>query len=188
MTFSDSEGSSTVQQKRIINGNKHLDHTYHYEEYVASTIRTDIETRNKDIWNYGRENQIKSMWKMILIILVVLIALASFYLGRCVHRQLTSKCLQIKHTSTPSTTLNETNQIESYYERVQDVEYSSSQRYLSAVCDTDNPEADNLHFQETIGIKRKPVIIGEMKEVSTNENQLHSGESEMEDMYINPCT
>lgn len=136
-------GSTTTRSAVTVNEDPNQ--TDNLEKRSTSTILkiTDM--------NIGTilERRIQTNWQFMLIITCVLIVLATTYLGKCVHRHLKSRAHQVSNTDTaaPNTTINESNQIEYFYEDMQNAEYEEPERYRTVVCD-DNSENGINTFQE----------------------------------------
>lgn len=103
------------------------------QEMKSSTIPAMTEVNIKN----NLENRIQTMWQLMLTILAVLLMFALTYLGKCLHRQWTSRTVQVSNTNStgPGLESNESRQIELYYEQIQDVvEDDDRKLYLTAVC------------------------------------------------------
>lgn len=120
--------------------------------------------------------------------------LASTYLGKCVHRQWTSRAVQV-NTSTPDIALNMSNQTE--YEQIQNVEYEDPERYLPASHDdsrggsVNNSEEkiDSVYIRQSLELLSEEALVVEHKSENVlYENQSNSGVREADDLYLTPIT
>lgn len=129
--------------------------------------------------------------------LAVFSVLASTYLGKCVHRQWTSRAVQVSNnsTSTPDIALNISNQTE--YEQIQNVEYEDPERYLPASHDdsrggsVNNSEEkiDSVIMRQSLELLSEEALVGEHKSENVlYENQSNSGVREADDLYLTPIT
>lgn len=134
------------------------------------------------------ENRINIIWQLMLVILAVILVLAFSYIGKCVHRQ----WLSVRNVTTHDLSLNENKQIESNYERVEDVD---SQCYLTAAY-VDIRVAGNATNQEisdpSIAVSLEPSNdMLQHRENASNynvhENSSEKGVKEFDDLYIIPC-
>lgn len=131
----------------------------------------------------------------MLIMLAVFSVLALTYLGKCVHRQWTSRSLQVSNirTLSPDIALNVSNQPDCKYEETQNVEYEEPDRYLSAApndsCASGINNQGKVHFGS---IRPSPQLLIEALNEKQKcgkimyENQLNKGEREIEDLYLSP--
>lgn len=106
-------------------------------EEISTKIVPEITDTNTD---NILEHRIQTNWQFMVIITCVLIALVILYLGRCVHRQWTSRVHQVSNTNTevPNTAVNESHQIKFFYDEIQNVEYEDPLRYRTVECDDNN--------------------------------------------------
>lgn len=127
------EEISTVSNVFVSSFEKIVFSTNHLGGSRTLTNPKIIETNNGG----NLENRIQTIWQFILIILAVLSLLAFTYIGKCFHRQWTSRSLQLGNTNTsaPELALNTRNEIECLYEQIQNIEYEEPERYLTAVQD-----------------------------------------------------
>lgn len=110
-----------------------LNRTDLLEERSTSTILKITDTNIRTII----EHRIQTNWQFMLIITCVLIVLAATYLGRCVNRHCKSRAHQVSNTFTAAqnTSINESHQIEYFYEEMQNVEYEDPEHYRTVACD-----------------------------------------------------
>lgn len=141
------------------------------------------------------ENRIQNIWQFMLIMLAVFSVMALTYLGKCVHRQWTSRSLQVSNirTSSPNIVLNGSNQTDCKYEETQNVEYEEPELYLSAAPnDSCASGINNQRKMEFGSIRPSPQLLFEALneeqkcEKIMYENQLNKGERETEDLYLSP--
>lgn len=133
----------------------------------------------------------------MLIMLAVFSVLASTYLGKCVHRQWTSRAVQVSNnsTSTPDIVLNMSNQTE--YEQIQNVEYEDPERYLPASHDDSRggsvnnieEKIDSVYIRQSLELLSEEALVVEHKSENVlYENQSNSGVREADDLYLTPIT
>lgn len=124
--------SSTVSRSAVT-VTEVLNRTDHLEERSTSTILKITDTNIGTIL----EHRIQTNWQFMLIITCLLIFLATTYLGRCVHRHWKSRAHQVSNTNTtaPDTTINDSNQIEYFYEEMQNAIYEDPERYRTIAYD-----------------------------------------------------
>lgn len=160
------------------------------------TIPKNIET------NIGGnlENRIQTIWQFILIILAVLSLLAFTYIGKCLHRQWTSRTLQVSDTNTsaPESALNMRNDIECFYEQIQNIEYEDPERYLTAAQDDSHRDGINNSQEKidalsirSIGPSIQPTNNEPLNRESNSENvmyenQPNKGVREDDGLYLTP--
>lgn len=141
------------------------------------------------------EVRIQNIWQFMLIMLAVFSVLVLTYLGKCVHRQWTSRSLQVSNirTSSRDIALNVSNQTDCKYEETQNVEYEEPERYLSAVPnDSSTSGINNQGKVDTGPIRPLPQPLNEelteeqKLEKVMYENQSNKGERETEDLYLTP--
>lgn len=160
------------------------------------TIPKIIETNNGG----NLENRIQTIWQFILIILAVLSLLAFTYIGKCLHRQWTSRSLQLGNTNTsaPELALNTRNEIECLYEQIQNIEYEEPERYLTAVQDDIHIDGIN-NSQEKIDAVSIESIEPSIEQSNNDplnresktenvmyENQPNTGIRENDGLYLTP--
>lgn len=180
---------STVPIEPVSNFDKIVYSTHHLKGKGTSIITKSIET------NIGGklENRIQTIWQFMLIILAVLSVLAFTYLGKCLHRQWTSRAVQVSNTrtSSPDIALDVSNRIE--YEQIQNVEYEDPERYLT-VANDDSQGGGINHRQEkmdssSIRPSNEEALNEEHKcENVMYENQSNKGVREADDLYLTPIT
>lgn len=160
------------------------------------TIPKNIET----IIGGNLENRIQTIWQFILIILAVLSLLAFTYIGKCLHRQWTSRSLQVSNTNTsaPESALNMRNDIECFYEQIQNIEYEDPERYLTAAQDDSHRDGINNSQEKIDAVSIRS--IGPSTEPTNNEplnreynsekvmyeNQPNNGVREDDGLYLTP--
>lgn len=126
--------------------------------------------------------------------------LAFTYIGKCLHRQWTSRSLQLGNTNTsaPELALNTRNEIECFYEQIQNIEYEDPERYLTAAQDDSNSDGTNNSQEKIDAVSIKS--IGPPIEQSNNdplnrksktenvmyENQPNTGVRENDGLYLTP--
>lgn len=144
-SIADKEATHTVSHIAVISSDTHVDILSFLIKESTPTIQDITEPNFGENWNQGLENRIQTNWQLMLIILGVLLVLTFTYLGKCVHRHCTSRNFKVSNTKTagPDMTLDQINQIETFYERVQDIEYDEPERYLAAA-------NDDIHGHGTI--------------------------------------
>lgn len=128
--------------------------------------------------------------------LAVFSGLAFIYLGKCVHRQWTSRSLQVGNTNTsaPESALNGSNQIECLYEQIQNIEYEDPERYLPALHDDSRGDGMNISQEKMIFVSisslkppNEEALCEEHKsEYVMYENQPNSGIRKIDDPYLTP--
>lgn len=127
--------------------------------------------------------------------LAVFSVLASTYIGKCVHRQWTSRALQVSNTSTSDIALNVSNHTE--YEQIQNVEYEDPERCLQASHDdsrggsinNSEEKMDSVYIRPSLELLNEEALNGEHKsEIVMYENQSNSGVREANDLYLTPIT
>lgn len=165
--------------------------THQMEEKSTLTIPKITESNIRG--NF--ENRIQNIWQFMLIMLAVFSVMALTYLGKCVHRQWTSRSLQVSNirTSSPNIVLNGSNQTDCKYEETQNVEYEEPELYLSAAPnDSCASGINNQRKMEFGSIRPSPQLLFEALneeqkcEKIMYENQLNKGERETEDLYLSP--
>lgn len=144
-SIADKEATHTVSHIAVTSSDKHGDILSYLIKESTPTIQDITEPNFGENLNQGLEHRIQTNWQLMLIILGVLLVLTFTYLGKCVHRQCTSRNFKVSNTKTagPDMTLDQINQIETFYERVQDIEYDEPERYLAAA-------NDDIHGRGTI--------------------------------------
>lgn len=194
------EQTSTKQSIAVSNFDKIVKSTHHLEGKSTLTIPKFIEPNIGGIL----ENRIQTIWQFVLIMLAVFSVLAFTYLGKCVHRQWTSRSLQVGNTMTsaPDSALNVhvhvSNQNEFIYEQIQNIEYEDPERYLTAAHDdilgdginNSQEKIDSVSFM-SIGPTLEPsndeAINGEHEsENAMYENQSSDRVRETNDLYLTP--
>lgn len=127
------------------------------------------------------EHRIQTNWQFMLIITCVLIVLAATYLGRCVHRHCKSRAHQVSTTNTAAqnTSINESHQIEFFYEEMQNVEYEDPERYRTVACDDNSGNGINTSQEKMDSVSIIPILLS--LEPSTDEalNGHHVSENTM---------
>lgn len=146
------------------------------------------------------ENRIKTIWQFILIILAVLSLLAFTYIGKCLHRQWTSRSLQVSNTNTsaPDSALNMRNEIECFYEQIPNIAYEDPERYLTAAQDYSHRDGINNSQEKIDAVSIRsigPSIEPSNDEPQNNEskcetvmyeNQPNNGVGENDGLYLTP--
>lgn len=122
--------------------------------------------------------------------------LAFTYIGKCLHQQWASRSLQVSNanTSAPESALNMQNEIECFYEQIQNIEYEDPERYLTAAQDDSHRDGINSSEEkmEEVSIKSiEPSIAPSNDEplISENvfyENQSNNGVRETDGLYLSP--
>lgn len=187
---------STVSIVFVSSFDKIVSSTHHMGGSRTLTIPKNIET------NIGGnlENRIQTIWQFILIILAVLSLLAFTYIGKCLHRQWTSRTLQISNTNTsaPESALNMRNDIECFYEQIQNIEYEDPERYLTAAQDDSHRDGINNSQEKidavsirSIGLSIEPTNNEPLNRESNSENvmyenQPNKGVREDDGLYLTP--
>lgn len=197
-SIADKEATHTVSHIAVISSDTHVDILSFLIKESTPTIQDITEPNFGENWNQGLENRIQTNWQLMLIILGVLLVLTFTYLGKCVHRHCTSRNFKVSNTKTagPDMTLDQINQIETFYERVQDIEYDEPERYLAAA-------NDDIHGRDTIQNssleKKEPMFINVVVEqnqdtalnakivIEKNEYANQKASEKTNDMYITPC-
>lgn len=187
---------STVSIVFVNSYDKIVSSTYHIGESRTLTNPKFIET------NFGGnlENRIQTIWQFILIILAVLSLLAFAYIGKCLHRQWTFRSLQVSNTnaSAPESALDMRNEIECFYEQIQNIEYEDPDRYLTAA--QDDSHRDGIYNSQekidalsikSVGQSIEPSNIEPRNRESKSENvmyenQPNNGVRETDDLYLTP--
>lgn len=186
------EARSTVPHATLVSFDKNVTQSNHFKSKSTSTV-PDIN----EVWDGNSlKSRINTIWQMVLIILAVLMLLAFGYLGKCVHRHLTSSTQPVSHTNTmtPNETLNESHQLECRYEQIQEVEHNDSERYLTPVCD-DTRIAGTCPDQETGVEKINPVSIAvpasndkvPKREKTKDNNMYENIVKDYDYMNVSPC-
>lgn len=198
ISIADKEATHTVSRIAVTSSDKHVDILSYLIKESTPTIQDITEPNFGENLNQGLEHRIQTNWQLMLIILGVLLVLTFTYLGKCVHRHCTSRNFKVSNTKTagPDMTLDQINQIETFYERVQDIEYDEPERYLAA---------DDIHGRGTIQNldssleKKEPMFINVVVEqtqdtalnaenvIEKNEYANQQASEETNDLYITPC-
>lgn len=193
------EATHTVSHIAVTSSDKHVDILSYLIKESTPTIHDITEPNFGENLNQGLENRIQTNWQLMLIILGVLLALTFTYLGKCVHRHCTSRNFKVSSTKTagPDVTLDQINQIETFYERLQDIEYDEPERYLAAA-------NDDIHGRGTIqnldsSLEKKEPVVNVVVEQTQNtalnaknviekiEYANQQASEETNDLYITPC-
>lgn len=169
--------------------------TDHLEERSTSTI-PETDTNIENIL----EHRIKTNWQFMVIITCVLIALTIGYLGRCIHRQWKSRVSQVSNTNTASqnTVFDENQQIEFFYDEIQNADYEDPGRYRTVAFDNDSGNVINTSQEKMDSVSIIP--IRSSLEPSTDqalngkyesenfmyENQPEVEMREIDDLYLTP--
>lgn len=136
------------------------------------------------------ENRIQTIWQFMLIMLAVFSVLALTYLGKCIHRQWTSRSLLVSITNTPAPTiaLNVSNEADCKYEEIQNVEYEDPDRYLSSAPGVNNSQGkvDSGSIRPSPQLLIKGLTEEQKFEKMMYENQSNKGVRETEDLYLSP--
>lgn len=198
-SIADKEATHTVSHIAVTSSDKHIDILSYLIKESTPTIQDITEPNVGENLNQGLENRIQTNWQLMLIILGVLLVLTFTYLGKCVHRHCTSRNFKVSNTTTagPDVTLDQINQIETFYERVQDIEYDEPERYLAAA-------NDDIHGRGTIqnldsSLEKKEPVVNVVVEQTQNtalnaknviekiEYANQQASEETNDLYITPC-
>lgn len=198
-SIADKEATHTVSHIAVTSSDKHIDILSYLIKESTPTIQDITEPNVGENLNQGLENRIQTNWQLMLIILGVLLVLTFTYLGKCVHRHCTSRNFKVSNTKTagPDVTLDQINQIETFYERVQDIEYDEPERYLAAA-------NDDIHGRGTIqnldsSLEKKEPVVNVVVEQTQNtalnaknviekiEYANQQASEEKNDLYITPC-
>lgn len=166
-------------------------------EEISTTKISKITDPNTD---NILEHRIQTNWQFMVIITCVLIALTILYLGRCVHRQWISRIHQVSNTNTavPNAAINESHQIEFFYDEIQNVEYEDHWRYRTIECDDNNGNSTNTSQEKIESVSIIPIrsslepstdeaLTGE----HVSENTVYENQPEIEirksgDLYLTP--
>nr|XP_034331943.1 uncharacterized protein LOC117691026 [Crassostrea gigas] len=166
--------------------------THHLGGSSSLTIPKIIEA------NIGEnlQNRLQTIWQFILIILAVLSLLAFTYVGKCLYRQWTSRSLQVSNSNTtaPESALNMRNEIECFYEQIQNIEYEEPERYLTAAQDDSHRDGINSSQEKMDDVSFKsigPSIAPSNDEPLINENVFYENQSkngvrETDGLYLSP--
>lgn len=198
-SIADKEATHTVSHIAVTSSDKHVDILSYLIKESTPTIQDITEQNFGENLNQGLEHRIQTNWQLVLIILGVLLVLTFTYLGKCVHRHCTSRNFKVSNTKTagPDVTLDQINQIETFYERVQDIEYDEPERYLAAA-------NDDIHGRGTIqnldsSLEKKEPVVNVVVEQTQNtalnaknviekiEYANQQASEETNDLYITPC-
>lgn len=198
-SIADKEATHTVSHIAVTSSDKHVDILSYLIKESTPTIQDITEQNFGENLNQGLEHRIQTNWQLMLIILGVLLVLTFTYLGKCVHRHCTSRNFKVSNTKTagPDVTLDQINQIETFYERVQDIEYDEPERYLAAA-------NDDIHGRGTIqnldsSLEKKEPVVNVVVEQTQNtalnaknviekiEYANQQASEETNDLYITPC-
>lgn len=198
-SIADKEATHTVSHIAVTSSVKHVDILSYLIKESTPTIQDITEPNFGENLNQGLENRFQTNWQLMLIILGVLLVLTFTYLGKCVHRYCTSRNFKVSNTKTagPDVTLDQINQIETFYERVQDIEYDEPERYLAAA-------NDDIHGRGTIqnldsSLEKKEPVVNVVVEQTQNtalnaknviekiEYANQQASEETNDLYITPC-
>lgn len=175
---------------------KDLNRTEFLEERSTSTIFEITDTNIRTII----EHRIQTNWQFMLIITCVLIVIAATYLGRCVHRHCKFNAQQVGNTNTAAqnTSINESHQIEYFYEEMQNVEYEDPERYRTVACDDNSGNGINNSQEKMDSVSIIPIMSS--LEPSTDEalnghhvseNTMYENQPKIEiretgDLYLSP--
>lgn len=199
-SFADIEPTHMVSHIAVISSDKHVDLVSYLIKESTPTVQDITKPNLGENLNQGLENRIQTNWQLMLIILVVLLVLTFTYLGKCVHRHWTSRNFNVSNTNTaaPDVILNQISPIETFYERVQDIEYDEPERYLTAANDDirgrgtiQNPDS-SLEKTETMFIN---IVVDQTQDttltaknvIEQNEYENQPATEETDDPYITPC-
>lgn len=199
-SFADIEPTHMVSHIAVISSDKHVDLMNYLIKESTPTVQDITKPNLGENLNQGLENRIQTNWQLMLIILGVLLVLTFTYLGKCVHHHWTSRNFKVSNTNTaaPDITLNQISQIETFYERVQDIEYDEPERYLTAAND-DIRGRGTIQNLDSILEKTEPMFINVVVEqtqdttltannvIEKNEYENQPATEETNDLYITPC-
>lgn len=195
LSITDEETGFTVPHVTLTSFNKNVNQSHGHESRSTSTVLDINEIQDED----SLKNSIKTIWQLMLMILAVLVFLALVYLGKCVRRQFTSRTHQVglTNTATPNVMLNENNQIEGWYEQIQDAEHEDSGRYLTPACNesgTLGPHPNQETIKEQIELVSIALMPGpsndnvQKGEKASDKNDIYENTvKEYDDLYISPC-
>lgn len=175
---------------------KDLNRTDLLEERSTLTILKITDTNIRTII----EHRIQTNWQFMLIITCVLIVLAATYLGRCVHRHCKFNAQQVGNTNTAAqiTSLNESHQIEYFYEEMQNVEYEDPERYRTVACDDNSVNGINTSQEKMDSVSIIPIMSSlepstdeALKRQHVSENTTYENQPKIEirdtgDLYLSP--
>lgn len=184
----------------VTSSDKHVDLVSYLIKESTPTVQDITEPNFGENLNLGLENRIQTNWQLMLIILGVLLVLTFTYLGKCVHRHWTSRNFKVSNNNTaaPDITLNQISQIETFYERVQDIEYDEPERYLTAAIDDIRGRGTIPNLDSSLA-KTEPMFINVVVEqtqdtaltakkvIEKNEYENQPATEETNDLYITPC-
>lgn len=178
----------------VTSSDKHVDLVSYLIKESTPTVQDITEPNFGENLNQGLENRIQTNWQLMLIILGVLLVLTFTYLGKCVHRHWTSRNFKVSNTNTaaPDITLNQISQIETFYERVQDIEYDEPERYLTAAIDDIRGLDSSLAKTEPMFInvvveQTQDTALSAKNVIKKNEYENQPATEETNDLYITPC-
>lgn len=190
------EQETTATEQIIVVSNS--DNIFNSKHHFEGRSTLTISKFTKPNIDGNLENRIQTIWQFVLIMLAVFSGLAFIYLGKCVHRQWTSRSLQVGNTNTsaPESALNVSNQIECLYEQIQNIEYEDPERYLPALHDDSGGDGMNISQEKMISVSisslkppNEEALCEEHKsEYVMYENQPNSGIREIDDPYLTPTT
>lgn len=181
------EQETTATEQIIVVSNS--DNIFNSKHHFEGRSTLTISKFTKPNIDGNLENRIQTIWQFVLIMLAVFSGLAFIYLGKCVHRQWTSRSLQISNTNTsaPESALNVSNQIECLYEQIQNIEYEDPERYLPALHDDSRVDGMNVSQEKMIFVSISSLEPPNEEDVMY-ENQPNSGIREIDDPYLTPTT
>lgn len=181
------EQETTPTEQIIIVSNS--DNIFNSKHHFEGRSTLTISKFTKPNIDGNLENRIQTIWQFVLIMLAVFSGLAFIYLGKCVHRQWTSRSLQVSNTNTsaPESALNVSNQIECLYEQIQNIEYEDPERYLPALHDDSRGGDMNVSQEKMIFVSISSLEPLNEEDVKY-ENQPNSGIREIDDPYLTPTT
>lgn len=181
------EQETTPTEQIIVVSNS--DNIFNSKHHFEGRSTLTISKFTKPNIDGNLENRIQTIWQFVLIMLAVFSGLAFIYLGKCVHRQWTSRSLQVSNTNTsaPESALNVSNQIECLYEQIQNIEYEDPERYLPALHDDSRGGDMNVSQEKMIFVSISSLEPPNEEDVKY-ENQPNSGIREIDDPYLTPTT
>lgn len=191
--------NSTVPLSAVISTNV-LNRMNHFE--VISTCSSKIPEITDSNIGTILEHRIQTNWQFMLIMACVLIALTITYLGRCVHRHWKSRVHQVSNINTTASNrgINESHQIEYFYEEMQNVEYEDPDRYRTIALDDNSGNSINISQEKMDSLSIMPIrsslesstdetptnISYHVSEFTMYVNQPGIEIRESDDMYLTP--